>query len=146
MSCKEVQPSLSDHKHVLFSVVGEQEENVNYRDRVSTYWASSRGELQGKFAGFPVNFGTVEDIAIPVEFVQQDMLFSYETNCLLWMADSKKKVPCWGPQLGKLHKEISDIPRAGRLHKILSKVPMVRFRPLLLPSKEYTSSVEEKKD
>jgi hypothetical protein len=40
------EPSLLDHRHILFILVGEQEEKVNYRNPWTTRWASYRKELQ----------------------------------------------------------------------------------------------------
>jgi hypothetical protein len=60
---------LFEHRHILFSLVGEQEEKVNCRSSWTTYWVPHQEELQGKLSGFLVHFGIIKDIEMAAEFL-----------------------------------------------------------------------------
>jgi hypothetical protein len=45
--------SLSDYRHILFSLMGQQEKKANYRNPQTTCCASYWEELRDKFHGFP---------------------------------------------------------------------------------------------
>jgi hypothetical protein len=54
------EPSLLDHRYVLFNCVKEKGEKVNYRNPLTTCWVSCWEELQAKLHRFLGHFGTVE--------------------------------------------------------------------------------------
>jgi hypothetical protein len=58
------EPFLLDHRLILFNLVRQQQEKVNYESMDHLIWTFYQEELQDKFCGFLNVFGTVEDTEI----------------------------------------------------------------------------------
>jgi hypothetical protein len=88
-----------DHRHILYSVLGEQEEKVNYK--LSLLF----GRNVARACVVSSSLCHCDDNEIAVGFLQQAIAFLYESTCPLWTTGSKRKLPWWSPQLGRLHRE-----------------------------------------
>jgi hypothetical protein len=93
------EPSLSDHKHILFQIGNIEITRVTFRDPKRTDWKS--------YEDLIVNLEAAQcyvrsDVEVAVDWLQQSNLPSYYRNCLVRVAHLPRSVPWWSKELRDL--------------------------------------------
>jgi hypothetical protein len=82
-----LEPSLSDHRHILFTVWG-------------TNWSSSREGLRERLERRPeMNMKDEAGLGLAVHWIQQALISAYEDNCPLRPARKGRKSLRWTSEL-----------------------------------------------
>jgi hypothetical protein len=72
------EPSLSDHRHILFKLVGSVPEGL-FRDQRSTNWDSFREDLRGRLEQGPrMDLKDEAGLGLTVSYVQQALITAYK--------------------------------------------------------------------
>lgn len=99
------EPSLSDHRHILFNINSAGEDRAQYRNPKSTDWDSYKEALTARLKDLPGRLTTAEDVEIAVSILQRCLLTSYEESCPLRRPSDRRKTPWWDHSLEKLRRE-----------------------------------------
>ena len=99
------EPSLSDHKHILFKISNAREEKITYRNPRKTDWGKYRENLKvsldcvGK-----IERGT-QGLNKSASLIIETMISSYNLSCPLITKKSNNKVKWWNSELTMLRKK-----------------------------------------
>jgi hypothetical protein len=100
------EPSLSDHRHILFTLQGSLPVTL-VRDPRSTNWGSFRGALGEKLGRGPeVDMKDRAGMGLAVHWIQEALTSAYEENCPLRPARRGKKTLRWTTELETLRREV----------------------------------------
>jgi len=100
------EPSLSDHRHILFTLRGSVPVLL-IRNPRGTNWGSSREGLRDKLESGPEM--SMEDEAgwgFAVHWIQQSLVTAYEENCPLKPIKNGRKSLKWTSELESLRREV----------------------------------------
>ncbi|CAL1681167.1 unnamed protein product [Lasius platythorax] len=99
------EPSLSDHKHITFTV-GKgtpRREETFFRNPRCTEWSSYAADLGERLKTFPSPYGSPGEIDIATNMLRDAIIAAYEENCLL-KRRSKSDGTWWNADLQKLRR------------------------------------------
>jgi len=106
------EPSLSDHRHILFTLRGSVPAFPIKNPR-GTNWGSFREDLRDKLERGPVlNMEDETGLGLAVQWIQQVLVTAYEENCPYRPSTKGRKSLRWTPEL-RPSEEKSDGPLIG---------------------------------
>jgi hypothetical protein len=101
-----LEPSLSDHRHILFTLRGSLPVSL-IRNPRSTNWGSFREVLREKLERDPKMDITDEArLGLAVHWVQEGLISAYEENCPLRPVKRGRKSLRWTSELESLRREV----------------------------------------
>ena len=101
-----MEPSLSDHTHILFTLRGSVPEPL-IRNPRGTNWGSFRDGLRYKLErGSKTNMKDEAGLGLVVHWVQQALINTYEDNCPLRPVRKGRKSLRWTSELESLRREV----------------------------------------
>jgi hypothetical protein len=93
-----LEPSLSDHRHILFTLRGSVPAPL-IRNPRGTNWGSFRADLRGKLERGPeMSMRDEAGLGLAVHWIQQALISTYKGNCPLRPARKGKKSLRWAPK------------------------------------------------
>jgi hypothetical protein len=93
-----LEPSLSDHRHILFTLRGSVPVSL-IRNPRGTNWGSFRADLREKLERGPeMSMRDEAGLGLAVHWIQQALISAYEGNCPLRPARKGKKSLRWAPK------------------------------------------------
>jgi len=100
------EPSLSDHKHILFTLRGSTPALL-IRNTRGTNWGSFREDLRDKLERGPkLSMDDEAGLGLAVQWIQQALVTAYEENCPLSPTKNGRKSLRWKPELASLRREV----------------------------------------
>jgi len=100
------EPSLSDHRHILFTVRGSVPVPLIRNPRV-TNWGSFQEGLRDKLERGPeMSMKDEAGLGLAVHWIQQALITAYEDNCPLRLAKNGRKSLQWTSELESLRREV----------------------------------------
>ena len=98
--------SLSDHRHILFTLLYATERRTTYRNPRNTNWEMYRDYLRESLSQTtPNKFNKVDEIDAAAEHLQKCIISSYEASCPIKNRKESGNPPWWGAELEGLRKE-----------------------------------------
>ncbi|XP_029668326.1 uncharacterized protein LOC115238540 [Formica exsecta] len=91
------EPSLSDHRQIVFRLANVRTETIYRRNPKRTDWDSFREDFSNGLRGFPKRHGTAAEVELCVDHLQRALVGSFENNCPARAVRSNKKISWWGP-------------------------------------------------
>jgi hypothetical protein len=102
-----VEPSLSDHRHILFTLLRGSVPAPLIRSPRGTNWGSFQEDLRRGLEGGPeMSMKDKAGLRLAVHWLQQVLISAYEGNCPLRPAKKGKKSLRWTQELESLRKEV----------------------------------------
>ena len=95
--------SLSDHKHILFTWMGETLMQVEYRNPRRTNWDLYRQTLFQQYT-FSNKIRSAQQLELASEKLSQSITSAYTHSCPTKAVTSNRDVPWWNKKLAKLRK------------------------------------------
>jgi hypothetical protein len=135
------EPSLSDHKHIMFKLKGSVPERL-VRDPRGTEWDSFRWDLRGRLEQGPkMNMRDEAGLGLNISYLQQALISAYENNCSLRIARAGKLTLRWTSNLETLRREVRRLFNKSRRERTsqsweLHKEAQRRYRKVRKASKE----------
>jgi len=103
------EPSLSDHRHILFTLRGSVPALL-IRNPRDTNWGSFREDLRVTLERGPVlNMEDKARMGLAVQWIQQALVTAYEENCPLRPTKKGRKPLKWTPELASLRREVTQL-------------------------------------
>jgi len=100
------EPSLSDHRHILFTLRGSVPALL-IRNPRSTNWGSFRESLRDKLERGPeLSMEDEAGLGLAVHWIQQALITAYEDNCPLRPAKNGRKSLKWTSESESLRREV----------------------------------------
>jgi len=101
-----LEPSLSDHRHILFTLQGSAPVLL-IRNPRGTNWGSFRGSLREKLEGGPeMNMKDEAGLGLAIHWIKQALVSAFEDNCPLRpIRKGRKSLRCTR-ELELLRKEV----------------------------------------
>ena len=100
------EPSLSDHRHILFILRGSVPALL-IRNPRGTSWGSSREGLRDKLERGPeMSMEDKAGLQLAVHWIQQVLITAYEDNCPLRLVKNGRKSLKWTSELESLRREV----------------------------------------
>jgi hypothetical protein len=100
------EPSLSDHRHILFTLRGSSPVLL-FRNPRGTNWGSFRGSLEEKLGRGPeMSMKDEAGLGFAIHGIQQALVSAFEDNCPLRPMRKGKKSPRWTRESGLLRREV----------------------------------------
>ena len=100
------EPSLSDHKHILFTLRGSVPVRLNRNPR-GTNWGSFREDLKEQLERGPkMDMKSEAGLGLAVHWVQQALVLAYENKCPLKPVKAGRQTLKWTKELEFLRKEM----------------------------------------
>ena len=104
------EPSLSDHRHILFTLRGSVAALL-IRNPRGTNWDSFREGLRDKLERGPkMSMEDEAGLGLAVHWIQQALFIAYEDNCPPRPTKNGKKTLKWTSELESLRREIRQVP------------------------------------
>jgi len=101
-----LEPSLSDHRHILFSLRGSMPVHL-IRNPRGTNWGSFQEDLREKLKRVPeMNMKDEARLGLAVHWVQQAFITAYEDNCPLRPVTKGRKSLRWTTELESRRREV----------------------------------------
>jgi hypothetical protein len=98
------EPSLSDHRHILFTLWGSVPVHL-IRNPRGTNWGSSREDLRDMLGRGPMmNIGNVAGLGLAMHWVQHALITAYEDNCPLRPVKTGRSSLKWRAELESLRR------------------------------------------
>jgi len=95
-------PSLSEHRHILFTLWGSVPVLL-IRNPRGTNWGSFREDLRDKLERGPeLSMEDEAGLGLAVQRIQQALVTAYEENCPLRLTKNGRKSLRWTPELASL--------------------------------------------
>ena len=94
--------TLSDHKLIMFSVLGPSRIITEGRNPRNTNWDSYISQLEGETSGLPGKLSSFSDIDMAVDKLQHAIIRSYHHNCAISRNSTRRIVPWWSKELSSL--------------------------------------------
>ena len=98
------EPSLSDHRQIIFRLDKVRPRVICVRNPKMTNWDSFRSDLGISLKDFPKRHGNAAEIELCVEHLQRALVESYEKNCPTRTVTNTKNTSWWNPKLQDLRK------------------------------------------
>jgi hypothetical protein len=100
------EPSLLDHRHILFTLRGSVPALL-IRNPRGTNWGSFREDLRDKLERGPeLSMEDKAGLGLAVQWIQQALVTDYEENCPLRPTKNGRKSLRWTPELASLRREV----------------------------------------
>jgi len=100
------EPSLSDHRHILFILQGSVPVRL-IRNPRATNWGSFREDLKERLERGPrMDMKSEAGLGLAVHWVQQALVLTYEDNCPLKPIKVGRQILKWTTELESLRKEV----------------------------------------
>jgi len=100
------EPSLSDHRHILFALRGSVPVLLVGNPK-GTNWGSFRRDLREKLERGPeMNIEDEAGLGLAVHWIQQALIFAYEDNCPLRPVRRGRKSLRWTSELESFRREV----------------------------------------
>jgi hypothetical protein len=100
------EPSLSDHRHILFTLRGSVPVRL-IRNPRGTNWGSFKGNLQDRLERGPeMNVNEEAGLGLVILWIQQALVSEYEDNCPLRPVRTGRKSLRWTMELESIRKEV----------------------------------------
>ena len=100
------QPSLSDHRYILFTLGGSVPVRL-IRNPRGTNWGSFKGDLRDRLEGGPeMNVKNEAGLGLATHGVQQALISAYKDNCPLRPVKTGRKSPKWTVELESLRRGV----------------------------------------
>jgi hypothetical protein len=94
------EPSLSDHRHILFTLRGSFPTRL-IRNPRGTNWGSFKEDLRDRLDRGPgMNMKDETGLGLAIQWVQQALIKAYEDNCLLRPIKTGRQSLKWTAELG----------------------------------------------
>jgi ribonuclease HI len=100
-----LEPSLSDHRHILYELISAPREITMVRSPKATDWASYRQDLGENLRASPSRSSNTEEVEILADFITQAVTTSFENNCPERKIWDRSGTPWWNNHLQGLRKE-----------------------------------------
>jgi hypothetical protein len=107
------EPSLSDHRHIMFKLVGSVPASC-FRDLRSTNCDSFREDLESRLEQGPrIDVKDEAGLGLAIAFLQGALITAYENNCPLKVGRKGKCSLKWTPKLESLRREVRRLFNKG---------------------------------
>jgi len=83
--------SLSDHRHIYFSIQSDRPQIPAWCNPRTTRWDSYKEDLRSRMGGRMTSLRTVEDVEREISVLQTSLVESFTDNC-----KERRKVSKWG--------------------------------------------------
>jgi len=101
-----LEPSLSDHRHILFTLRGSTPVLL-IRNPRGTNWGSFRGSLRDRLERGPgMSMEDEAGLRLAIRWIQQALISAYEENCPLRPVRKGRKSLRWTVELQLLRREV----------------------------------------
>jgi hypothetical protein len=109
-----LEPSLLDHRHIMFKLVGSVPASF-FRDLRSTNWDSFREDLEGRLEQGPkIDVKDEAGLGLAIAFFQVALITAYEDKCPLKVGRKGKCSLKWTSKLESLRREVRQFFNKGR--------------------------------
>ena len=99
------EPSLSDHRHILFILRGSVPVRL-VRNPRGTNWGSFREDLDRLGRGPGMDMKSEAGLGLAIDWVQQALVSAYEDNCPLKPIIRGRQTLKWTKELESLRREV----------------------------------------
>jgi hypothetical protein len=101
-----LEPSLSDHRHIMFTLQGSVPVRL-VRNRRGTNWGSFKGDLRDRLESGPeMDLKNEAGLGLAIHVVQQALVSAYEDNCPLRPVKTGRQSLKWTVELESLRREV----------------------------------------
>jgi hypothetical protein len=101
-----LETSLSDHRHILFTLQGSVPVRL-VRNPRGTNWGSFKGDLRDRLETSPeMDLKNEAGLELPVHWVQQALISAYEDNCPIRPVKTGRQSLKWTVELESLRREV----------------------------------------
>ena len=112
-----LEPSLSDHRHVLFTLWGSVLVHL-FRNSRSTKWGSFQGDLLDQLERGPkLDMKDEVGLGLAIDWVQQALISVYEDNCPLKPVKTGRQSLRWTVELESLRRGVRQLFNKCRLEE-----------------------------
>jgi len=98
--------SLSDHRHIHFSIQSDRPQIPAWRNPRTTRWDSYKEDLRSRMGGRMTILRTVENVEKEVSVLQTSLVESFTDNCKEQRKVSKRGAMWWHHELEALRKNV----------------------------------------
>jgi hypothetical protein len=100
------EPSLSDHRHILFTLQGSVPVRL-IRNPRGTNWGSFKGDLRDQLERGPeLDMKNEAGLGLAIQWVQQVLISAYEDNCPLRLVKAGRQSLKWTVEMESLRSEV----------------------------------------
>jgi len=100
------EPSLSDHRHILFTLRGSVPPRL-FRNRRGTNWCSFKRELRDRLERGPeMDIKNEVGLGLAIPWVQQALISAYEDSCPLRPVKTCRQSLKWTVELESLRRKV----------------------------------------
>lgn len=107
------EPSLADHQHIQFEIVGKQCEDLQYRNPRKTNWKDFREDLGVAVQGQVAEVRRLEELEEASEHLENAVLGAYQANCPINVSKNSGKVRWWNGDLARMKREVRALFRTS---------------------------------
>jgi hypothetical protein len=101
-----LEPSLSDHRHILFTLRGSVPVRLTRNPR-GTNWGPCREDLRERLEGVPkMSMKDEAGLGLAAHWIQQALIQAYEGNCPLRPVRRGRKSLKWTLELQRLRRDV----------------------------------------
>jgi hypothetical protein len=103
------EPSLSDHRHILFTLQGSAPVRL-IRNPRGTNWGSFKGDLRDQLERvLEMNMKNEAGLQLAIHWVQQALISAYKDNCPLRPVKTGRQSLKWTMELESLRREVRQL-------------------------------------
>jgi len=110
--------SLSDHRHIHFSLQSDRPQIPAWHNPRTTRWDSYKEDLQSRMGGHMRSLRTVEDVEREVSVLQTSLVESFTDNCKEQRKVSKRGAIWWHHERETLRKKCNRNSRRARRNQL----------------------------
>ncbi|KAI5710850.1 hypothetical protein M8J75_011960 [Diaphorina citri] len=112
------EPSMADHQHISFKIVGTGIEQATYRDPRRTDWTGFRQTIVETIGPVNTNISGHRDLDEYAEHLQNSIKSSYETNNTPIVKTFKGKARRWNKTLAKMRANVRKLFRIAMKYNV----------------------------
>jgi hypothetical protein len=112
-----MEPSLSDHRHILFTLRGSLPAHQSRNPRGAD-WDSFQEELRGSLSRGPIDYTRYEaGLGLALQWLQHALITAYENNCPMWLVKPARNSLRWTARLESLRRRVRRLFKKGRRNR-----------------------------